>query len=80
MDLINNKISLIGGGVSQSSKETKTINRITLFTIGKCFLYNIHYQDDVNAIPNPVLDYDSNTFIYFISRDENTATIDWGGW
>lgn len=78
MDLINGIISKISGGGSSSSYEKASINRITLFTMGRYFLYNFYYGDAVNTIPKPVLGNDFNCFTYFKSDTENSATINWG--
>ena len=78
MDLINGIIPIISGGASNSSLEGTSVNRITFFTIGRYFLCNDYYPNNISAIPKPILEYDYNTYIYFISNTENTANIDWG--
>ena len=78
MDLINGIISKISGGGSSSSYEKASVNRITLFTMGRYFLYNFYYGDAVNTIPPPVLGNGFNCYTYFSSNTENSATINWG--
>lgn len=78
MDLINRIASIISGSGSTSSLESNSIRRITFFTKGKCFLYNYYYQDNIDTIPRPVLDYDANVYLFFQSNKQNSAHISWG--
>ena len=78
MDLINGIVSMISGGGAQSSHEGQSINRITFFTIGRYFLYNLYYGNAVDSIPPPVLGNQFNVWLQIVSNTNNSVTIDWG--
>lgn len=58
-------------------KYAGTVNRFTWFTTWN-YALRCYYSDDIDYVPNPIINSDHNSYVVFYSRKPGIATVDWG--